>query len=297
MSEPLVEEVSFRFTIADISRPNGGLSPVFSYNGVNWHLYISKRVEESGQKWLKFGLHLYSNIPTNRSFTVTMKIKLLSHLNNGTDQEISLGPYLFNSSLKTYAKNDCIPWADVIDPGKGYVNEYNMISVRVNLNVEENKSTIMCESIDKSCPNGCSSKLRLKVLQIEMLSSTSIEPNDLTIHGAKIQVQLKKQTNDLAILLLFPLMKTEDLFSCSFEVHLLSSKVSLKKRTTEDHTIHKKKRGITLLDIISFDDLMNPQNEFIENETINIELNITTKKLQNKSIINCEFCVNQRKFK
>lgn len=140
---------------------------------------------------------------------------------------------------------------------------------------EDAKSNLICANIEKCCAEGCLVKYRLTVTNIEQL----IAVRTPKIVFRNITWRLTVCETHSGYLAVYIQSFAEDTVSCNITmtVKLVSSKnadKSIEKITNQE----MRQLEIASVNIVSHTELVKPDNGFVENGSINIEIEIKAKE-------------------
>lgn len=278
MAAPKVSEVSFKFDVQNISALNEVSSPQFHIYGVPWKVKVCKK-NKNNEPYLAARLFCAKkDKSSNWTHAATATFKLFSSAVNVNAIVKHASPYVYDSKGLGYGDR-MIWWPDLFDVTKGYVQD-DAIQLDIKIKMadpnKKNKSELTLEEIERNCEEGCLTKFRLTVTNIENLMATRSstftlrnEPWDMTV--------FKSHSDQLGIRLGCNSTSTE--FSCKTKVSvkLVPMKTGGKKIEQEQMKQIKPHKFMQMQRLIPWYELRNPENGFINNNSIVIEVEIKTE--------------------
>lgn len=273
-----VSEVSFKFNVPNISALNELWSPEFYVYGVPWKIKVSKE-KLIDEFWLVARLFCAKkDTRPNWKHAATATFKLLSFDVNVNAIERHLIPEVYDSKGTGYGRW-MIQWRDLFNVTKQYVKD-DAIKLDIKIEMadpnEKNKSEIALEEIEKSCEEGCLTKFRLTVTNIENLMAT--RSPSFTLRNEPWYLSVSKDHSDqLGIKLMCNSTSTE--FSCNTKMSakLVSMKIEGRKIERQQENMMKCFNSLYIQQLVSWDELCNPKNGFINNNSFLMEVQLKTE--------------------
>ncbi|KAG4070371.1 hypothetical protein HA402_006513 [Bradysia odoriphaga] len=246
--------------------------------GIPWKVRVCKKTTDEIKS---LGVYLYcaknDNTP-NWTHTAFATFKLLSFNANVQAAEYFLAPYIFDHQGVGRGVVSLIKWDNLMDVGKGYVKD-DAIVLNVEIEAadpnEMNQSHMHCANVDKCCDELCWSTHRLTIGNISNLMavrSQQFEIRNLPFRFIVLKDGMKNLGFDLH-------SDWNSSASCKIQmtVKLISSRADKKIEQVRNRTILS--FGVLgISNIISWKELMMPQNGFIQNDVIFIEVDIKASR-------------------
>lgn len=165
-----IEKINFRFSIPQISKLDDIVwSPEVLLNGVPWKICACKS-SRGAKPWLALFLGCAKSDETsNWSHVASATFELLPFKSGFPAKKVETRPHVFDRSSKSHGFPEAIRWADLFDDKDGYVKD-DTIQFQIEIQAKASNANVNSfESISKSCDQGCSSKFRMTVSNIEEL--------------------------------------------------------------------------------------------------------------------------------
>lgn len=266
-----ISEVTFPLTIPNISKLERVQSSEILICGVPWQVEFFK---EGG--WLKILYRCAKKDNSSQwSYAVQTSVKLLSFHPDQSAMEKLYEPHIFCNMEPTLICH-CTTWSS-FDVTNNYV-KYDAIKLEVNIKVADpnnpNKSIIVFEPLDKCCGGSSVAEFRLTVTNIDTLTAVQT-PVFMMRNIPWILIVHKSRSNDLCV----GLSTTSEHICCSVRTSfkLISTKLS-KQEIQLNYSFRRTLRYIRKLS--SWEDLLKPQNGYVNNDSVVIEVNIRMEKLE-----------------
>ncbi|XP_055299497.1 uncharacterized protein LOC129567040 [Sitodiplosis mosellana] len=281
MATAKVSQLNFRFDIAKISELNEVSSQDFVIHNISWAIK-AKAVALKGEKWLYLYLLCQNKDNSlNQTHTAYATGQLVSFNVNTVATKFYSMTNVYDNIYLGHG-GSIIRWCDLIDPTKGYMND-DSISLDVTIHVadpqDKNKPEMVFEEVEKSCDDGCKSKFRLSVTNIEKLIAVC-SPKIVLRKMSWYLTAYKNNLDEIAVRL--DILTSSNDFSC--EVNMLTKLIPAKEdsflKTIEQTVNGHVLRNATLStkSLISLGELLKPGSPFVENNSIVIEVEINTEK-------------------
>lgn len=279
---PQVSEVSFRFNVPTVSTLNEAYSPEFIICGVPWKVGITK-INQNGEDWLAIFLRCANTEKsTNWSYAASVSFKLLPFDGDHGIVEGHIRPHIVDSTEHSFAR--IIRWFDLFNNTKNFVKN-DMIRLKIKINVvdssEENGSKLVFKNTHE-CVEGCSCKFRLDITNIENLKALR-SPNFMwrnTLWYLEVYIDYSSQ---LGVALTPKNVLTNELSrQIKASVKLISRNVGVKAIEREDTWKFLRGNAFLMSRLVSLDELIKPQNGFIENNSITIEIKLKVDNSDNE---------------
>lgn len=257
-----------RLEVSNISQLDEFWFPDIIIKGTPWKIKVSKSQY--------FCVYLYCEDKT-RSYVATATVKLVSEIESLT-QEMFTEPEVFDSDLGTLL--EIVPWSDVITPLNGYVTENDSIILTITIKswiYPDEKTKLAFETVDKCCDKSGLAIHRLTITNIDSLVAI-ISPKfilrkmpwRLSVYKAilghlSIRLESKDGTQDVTC---------KVILSATLKCQVISNSIEMKAS--------KKFLSYNTLDLhwkeLSWDQVLNPENGFVINDQVIIEVEIKADK-------------------
>ncbi|XP_055297306.1 uncharacterized protein LOC129565945 isoform X2 [Sitodiplosis mosellana] len=269
---------NFFLKIANISKLETIWSPEEMVHGIPWKIKVTKTTSEEEQR---LGVYLCCAI-TDKSpdwshvAAATFKLQPLSGNKSGITRGIE--PYVFDSSGIGYGNASFIKWSELLNAENNYVKDDTLtLDITIEAANPKNPSKLLFATIEKSCVESCSSKYRLNVTNIDNLMA--VKSSQFKVRNLPWLFMVYKDLSHLRVSLHCRSPSTE--ISCKLEVllKLISSKKDVKPIEPAPQTAVLKNYGVlTVGKIISWDELVKPENGFVNDNSIVMEVEVRASK-------------------
>lgn len=274
-----ISEMTFRFKVSDISKLTRVFSPEVIVQGVPWHFQVVKECVDAKHS---IAIYLYSakeEAPPGWTHAASAVIKLLSFDRDQDPLEYPIEPCVFNANGTGYGEPSLISWDELFDDRKKYV-ENDSIELDLKIKAEDpnvnNRSKLKLEIIDKSCECDSHAKFRLAVTNIKQLMS--VRSPEFMLRNLSWNLSILKNATNVAIRLEFEPNSKDIKCNIKMSVKLMSSKgPSVRKIRVEDHRCCE---FLTLKDLISWEELLNPENGFVKDDCIELKVKVKLDELR-----------------
>lgn len=255
-------------------------SNVYVY-GIPWYISISKGVKgENGEPSLHVYLVRNTDDFLEQTVSGAISCKLLPLNGEANVLEKYLGPF----ALRTPDSNlgdAIIGWNDLFDGNNKYVKD-DAIKLEIKIETENpndpKKSDVKFDSFEKSCDCGCLAIFRVVITNVSNLWAVRTPRFNLRGKPWSITIGKERSSNLFANLCLDA---ANDDISCEvkWSIKLLSSKDNVDAiEQTKRGTIHL--AYLEIDNIVSGDELFKPENGFVNDDSITLDVKIKTGKLQ-----------------
>lgn len=281
MARAVVTEYCMKINIAEISKLNFVWSPEILIHGVPWKVKICK-VEEEDQQWL--GAYLYcanKDKSPNWALSGLASFKLLPFSDKMEPVEYHTPTFVFDRSGTGYGESTFILWDELFDEAVSYVKN-DTIKLEVNVMVEDpndpNRSRLNFKCISKCCVNSRLATYRITVHNITNLMA--VRSSKFKLRGLMWEVHISKQQNSYLGVLL-KLVEDSKNMSCKMKmsIKLVSSKKDvdpIERCNTEQY----QPSTINIVRVIFWNNLMKPENGFVNNGSITLEIELKSDGLE-----------------
>lgn len=273
----IVSQVNFRLKVQNISQLKEVRSPKFIIQGIAWRMRAIKTIEGSEQL-LAIYLHCESKDKSPEwTQPAAASFKLLPFNGNSSAKEYHLEPHIFDR-IENASGCSSIRWADLFDESIHLVKN-DAINLEVKIDVadldDENKSQLIFNGIDNCCDNGRVGTFRLIVNNIENLMA--IRSTQFMLRSMPWFVTIFKHSSHLGLRLDARNSSDEVIYNVSVSVKIISSNERFQTNQVQAKHV-RRKDGLLMERLIAWDDLIKPQNGFINKGSITLEIEIDAEK-------------------
>lgn len=274
-----ISEMDFKLKISNTSKLDQFFSPAFLMQGCQWKVKIEKNHSKGDTS---LAVYLYCENKTtskNWSAVASAIFKLVPFESNEDPLERHTSHYVFDQNNTNIGYSNFIEWDKLFNVNNFYVQN-DTINMHIKIEVadpnERNKSILNCEKIDTCCENDCVTTYRLTVTNIKSF---------LAIRSRKILLRKlpwyfivhKNGTGQLSVRLEFLPSRREISCKSKVTVKLISSKKKVKIiEKVEEKTL--KRLNNIICNPVSWDELLDPENGYVNNNSIVIEVEVKTSK-------------------
>lgn len=270
-----VHHSNFRLNIPNVS----GLREIYSHeinvHSIPWTVYVRKETVNHEQ-WLAIYLRCTKKDMSSKWVHVAAPtFKLVSFTESENTIEIPLMPYVFDAIGMDHGIR-MIRWYDLFNVVNGYV-KYDTISLDIEIKmadpIEMNQSELLFEEIGKRYEDGSNTKFRLTVTNIDCLMA--VQSPIFMLQNTLWHLTINKYPTGRLAIILESMAKSVD-FSC--KVTVLAKLMKVGMPVEEIQTRHMKYLHRLTVLLVQWDDLLNPRNGFIKNNSIVIEVELNAEK-------------------
>lgn len=251
-----ISELNFCFDVPNVSQKSLHWSPTVIVCGIPWKIRVERKFV--GPK-PSLGIYLYCVKKDEEwSYVASMSIKLFSFNTNVEAFEHSTEPFVFDSNNPDtgYGTPSFIDWDSLFDENKNYVRN-DAIELAIKIEVtnpnELNKSEVIFNFVKGSCKVDCFTKFDLIIKNIEHLRA--VKTPKFTLRNSPHTLSLKKFQNQLVVS-----SNANESLRYMIVLKLFSTKGS-------DKSLMLLKNKI-----ISWNDLLKPENGFVNNDSVKMEI-------------------------
>lgn len=287
-----IPEINFKLSVPKISTFKSIYTPEVMVYNIPWKVQIAKfRIDDV--EWL--GAYLYcakENMTLDSSYAATLLLKLMPFDEHMNAVERRIAPHVFKTTSPWWGTSTWIRWNDLLDTNKKYVkNDAIKLDITIEMSDpnDENKSDVIFENVHKSCEKGCSAIHRMAITNVENL--LAVQSPDLMLTDEPIQLEIYKHSAQLFISLQSDGDKT---IKKRVTISLISSKStkSIQQVRTCENLYESKV-------ITSWNNLMKPENGFIESNSITLQIDIMDEEISSKmarnegKFLSCAICLEK----
>lgn len=278
-----IPQKSFRLEVPNISKLDTVCSPVEMIQNIPWKVKVSKRIQES-QTYL--GVHLYCahlNRSLEWSYAARASFKLLPFNDTQNSVEFHGKPYIFVNNQVYNVGSGCstlISWMDLFDKTKCYVKD-DKINLMIDIEVADpsasNRSLLLLDKVDQCCKQSGLATFQLAVTNVTNLMaarSAQIILRDIPWY----LTVCKENSNHLGICLQSDCSSKGFLCNIKMIVQLKSSKESVVRSIEGVRTQEKRIDYLTMERLVSWNELLDSENGFIESDIIVMEVELSASK-------------------
>ncbi|XP_055296991.1 uncharacterized protein LOC129565792 [Sitodiplosis mosellana] len=272
-----VHQNHFLLDIPNVSALKAICSRELYVHDIPWTVYVRKE-EVKGEKWLGVYLRCAKRDTSSKwSIVASPTFKLVSFIDNVNPIEIPLVPYVFDCRRMDHGIR-MLRWNDLLNINSGYmINDTIFLEVKITMagRNNPNKSELIFEEIGKSCEEGYRTKFRLTVTNIEHLMA--VRTPEFMLRNTLWHVIINKYpTNGLALILEECMAKKNSReFPC--KVNILAKLMNIGKPIEEIQSKEMRYLDRFTVLLASWNDLLTPENGFVRNNSIVIEVEISAE--------------------
>lgn len=275
-----VSENTFGLKISAISKLDEICSPIQVVQDIPWKIKIFKNIQNANQL-LGISLCCAKSDPSPKwSHAASASFNLVSFTGSTLIESIS-EPYAFSSN-ELSVQFPSIDWDDLND-AKNFFVENDSIQLNITIKAADpydvNQSVLMFGCTERCCENDCLITFHLTVLSLSNLMAVR-SPQflmrclmwDFTIYKSNsswlgIRLGSKTMTNKL---------------SCKVKMtlRLMSSKEGVAQIQHVKTMVVRQLEFLLIGQIVKWDDLMKSINGFVENDSVTLQIEIQTEKIQ-----------------
>lgn len=271
----IITKQKFHLTIPNISKLKSFSSCDMVVNGIRWNVYTEK-VNNGTESTL--GVLLYcqnANISAMGTCVAAAKIKLVSYGDKMNSVTGNILPHVFDNRYRSGCA--LIEWSDLFDETKNLVKN-DTINLEIIIYVEELNnekiSKLTFENVHKCCNNSDLVDFRFVITNIENL--LAVQTSYFTLQNIKCFITIYRCFQNKLNFRLEPLNPLDDI-KCNLKMSTkLISNHSDNKSIDKDDV---EKKGINSLNfverLISFGDLLKPENGFVKDNSITVEITVS----------------------
>lgn len=244
---------------------------------VPWEIKVGKNTFRA-EPTLGVYLNCKQTTTWDWSYVASIGIRLLSYNVDQNNPEYPPDPYVFTQTNYDFGAPDLISWNDLIDAKNNYVQN-GAIDLRIQIKFgDESRSFLIWEKYDRNCVDGCLTTIPLKIHEIDTLMA--VRSPEFEMQGVQWNLAVYKSVNDKIGIHLD--QKPDETQDVTCETTLIAK---IKSTIAKVKAVEKCKSEdvgpddiLDLAEIISWVDLFTPENGFIENNTLSIEVKIICMK-------------------
>lgn len=276
----IVSQVNFRLGVKNISQLDSVFSPEFMIHDTPWKVRLFKTTEES-ESFLAINLCVDGRDKTPEwCQSAYASFKLMPFNGNLSSTEYQLEPYVFDC-IETTSGCSSIRWTDLFDLDKYYVKD-DTIDLELKIDVADpsdgNKSNLRFESVDNCCDGGRVGTFRAIINNIEHLMA--VRTPEFKLRNLPWFLTIFKDSSRLGLRLNPRNTSNEIVYNVKAQVKIISSSTRLQTLQKMQAKELRRKEGLVMEQLIAWDDLIKPQNGFIKNGSIILEIEISAEKPQ-----------------
>lgn len=256
-----------------------------------WTIQVRKNDYE-GEPYLRVFLRCVESENENFAYPVHALYQLLSFNETIKEPVYSVGPYVMDKH-GGYGLLTLIQWMDLLDAKNMYVKN-DTIQLKIDIEPadpeDENKSIAWLENISQSCDDGCTSTKRLKISHIDNLMAMRSE--DFQIRKVPLFFAVYKDPTGHLGIGLHRRLDNGTSFGASLKMNLISSKPHGDFTEQIQATSIQSGDQFFTDEFISWNELMKPENGFVQNISIVIEFEIGQASAEaQQALLECSICL------
>lgn len=278
----VIPQINVRFRIPNISDLKQICSPEYLVQGIPWKV-VACKLDIDGSSFLSLFLTCENNDngPENWSFVAFVTFKLLRH-NDQNGIEKSTGPCIFDEQEPAFGDSKFISWDDLFNVENNFVTN-DTIDLDVKIEAADPREIHKCnlnfEELERSCEDGCLTTHRITLNNIDKL--IAVRSPIFEMRRLKWELTFYKSRSGNLAMSLGHKGSSDDV-SC--EMRLWTKLISFKQGVEPVERIHtgnvQRVHELYIKDLMPWNGLLEPQNGFIENDSIVIVTEIKAGKPQ-----------------
>lgn len=257
------------FSISKLSEFCEIKTPEFIIHGIPWKMHIYKCEEENA-----LAVFLLC-MKKGDSWEVPACFKMyLLPFNNKEPRVQHTSPFVFHKDEDQFGLPEFIKWDELLSDENEFVKN-DTIELKIEVKVENpnnsKRAALTFETIDKSCNCGSLAVFQLTVKNIENLMA--VHSPQFNLRGLPWDFAIHREQKDTLGIILFA-KKSNRSVPCmvTMTVKLLSTE---NNDVETFHTAVVQRPGsVEIEDIIPWGELMKPENGFVNNNSITLEVEI-----------------------
>lgn len=263
-----VPQIDFCFEVPNVSRL--GSEPTWSprvfVQGVPWKIQVTKKFD--GEK-RSIGVYLFCDqeYTDTWSYVASASFKLLSSNDKVKAVEYKLEPLVIDNTDKCgFGTSSFIEWNDLFNEEKHYVKNDTMelyITIQVSDPNRRDRSALVFEKT--SSEDDCFAKFSLNITNVRNLMA--VRSTEFKMQNLPSKLIVHKHKNRLGVRLT---MAATELPTRMLLVKLLSTKGD------EKFAVQVQGLLVSTEKLIEWDELLKPENGFIDNNSIKLEVTIVS---------------------
>lgn len=273
-----ISEITFPFRIENASKLKSLWSPEIVVQNVPLKINPTKLTFGS-RDWL--GINLYCAIEDESpdwSHAVSTTIKLVSLNGNNIIENFQTCSFVFDCSYPKFV-SAVFEWEDLFKPENNYVKD-DTIKMKIHIVVadpkEKNPSKMLFETIKKSCAEGCSNKYRLTITNIDKFMA--VKTPRFIVRNLPFVLMINRRITKLSAELFNSTSTADNSCKLQMSLKLISSKGDMKSIEVFCREVLFKKGTLPYMEpIVSWDELIKPENGFVNDNAIVIEVDIKSE--------------------
>lgn len=280
-----IGEKTVNFVINNVSRLKSLRSQRIMVENVPWQIEISHRDHSArmgGDNTLAIHLHSLNFDPGNHawSYAAAATIELLTFNVHGMPLTEVIGPWIFNRFESSWSRNKFIRWTDLFDRRTGYVKQ-DQIRINIKVSVQKLESPsfgIVYQQIFNVL------QIHFRIENVRGLMAAASARFVFSEMSWKIIVRRNQCNNDgqsyLSVMLYCFPSENETIHHwvrtifAEFRLESVRARTNHMQRFNEPKKFTNNQRCHVISKFISWCDLMDPRNGYIENNYIAITVSI-----------------------
>lgn len=281
MAVATVNKYCMEMGIRGISKLESIFSQEILIHGIPWYVKVCKEGDRANESLACYLFCANEDKSPNWSFWGTASFKLLPINANENAIEYDTEPYVFDATELGYGTPCLIKWNDLFNQNDKYIKD-DTINLEIKVNAENsndpNRSRMIFERQQKCCDDCYSATFLVTVNNVSDLKA--VQSPTFKLRGLSWIIQISKtRSSRLAVLLRLNEDNGSEKNEITMSMKLVSSNVNV-------HPIEKyiTKQYVYLQDINKqfalWDDLVKPENGFIINNSIMLEIKLFSGKIE-----------------
>lgn len=272
------QKTTLHLEISPITNLDEISSPKIYIHGIPWQIEASRNNDKNS-----LAVYLQCTKKDDSSLWTApacATIKVMPFSDDKIAHIHHITPYVFNSSGASFGTSMLMHWDELLNIEYKFVQD-DAIQLKIKIMAEDpnyvERSILKFETIDKSCDCGSHATFRLTISNIKNLMAVRSPP--FTVRGMPWDLSVYKcQTSNLSIML--EAKESSQKVSCkmTMSVKLLSSKDDGNSIKKSDTSTVRWPGILDVEDLISWDELLKPENGYVNDHSITLEVKVKADK-------------------
>lgn len=279
---PRISQMNFRFEIPNIRLQttldgDGVWSPEVKVHDISWKVKVCKGTDDGDDTLAVYLFCVEDPDLPKWSYIAHGELRLLSFSSDQEAIEFAIFPYIFDNMYPSFGTDSMIKLRDLYDASNNYVKD-DTIRLEIELEVanpnDVHKSELTLESIDKCCEAGGLGTFRLTVNNIEKM--LVVRSPNIVLRSTRWFFTVFKHSNQLSVRV--QSIHSTEKFSCNIQ---MTAKLLRRSNDGIEKILNEKiddQNCLTVEELVSWDELLKPENGFVNSGSIVIEIELKLNK-------------------
>lgn len=285
-----INEIKLQIKLNNLNNFKPFESKIFYVNGNPWLIKLEKILNG----WLNIGLHsLVEDTSDAWAIFAGCTVKLITTKYNKKSLQSAIGPASFHSKMLEWKKTSFIAWNQLMDSNNGYVKDDSCkleIIIKASPIQDVTKDEWFgFESIRKCCDDTSKGKFRITVKKFDDFIGVCSPEFILNKIAWRIEIYqrecpTKKNSNETSLSLKLYNFNHGTVVSVLRQAKITCKLIPFDSNIEPIHSATDKYEYncslcISELDVVSWDQLIDPKNKFINGDSFILEVKIKIKKV------------------